>query len=214
MRRWTLIILSGGVIGLGGGVAWRAYAMTSQTELERQIPWMETPDLTRTDLPFSGKHFETISWIFNDIGRREVWRTQDREQVLDMLAEWTPTNLTRESMTPSEYEAWDRLRALISILAARAVTGVDMEADVFHAWHAQVKDLLTHPQPYARRTGAGNAGSSGMIYMPDIRALMERMAASDPDDQARTMALVKLAQADGRDPGVVPCPTCPGGVSP
>jgi hypothetical protein len=213
MKRQTVIIVGlGALLGVGVGVAWRL--ATAETELERLIPRLEVSELSLPGSPMSVGHDEYIVWLFNDIGRPAKWRPEDRERVLEVLSAWSARDVAGDAMTMAEFEEWDTLRAMIDMLAARVDAGTEIEPEVVRAWHAQVVDLLAHPQAYARMAAVGNAGVAGMLFVPGIRATVERLAVSDPDEMVRRVAHIKLAQQDGRDPGVIPCATCPGGILP
>jgi hypothetical protein len=212
MNRTATYIVAGVILGAGAGTAIYGFRyFGAESDLHRAIPRVDIASLSVPGSPFSASHDETIVWIYNDIGRREKWREEDRVRVFEILTAWRPQDLTREAMTPAEYEEWDAQRELIAMLESRAHAGTMMDEEVALAWRNQVVDLIDHAQPYARRWGIGSASSGGLFAVPEILAKVERLVLSDPDERVRHAANLHVGRHYGVDSPSVPCPTCPGG---
>ena len=202
----SAIVVAGVLVGSGVALFARSSPASGQSELHRLIPRVEVSQIAGY---FTPEHDLRVVWLYNDIGRG-VWTDQDRERVHEILSYRVQYDVPIGSMTPTEFESWDGLQTLLMILAERLAGGGEVDAGVALAWYDQVDDLLLHPQPFARAAGVAFAVNARMASRPEVLTTIERLAATDPDDEVRRVAVVKLGQHNGNAVGE-PCPTCPGG---
>lgn len=160
--------------------------------------------------PYSDAYHRDNARLYNDLGRQSSWDADDTAFIRDIILSSWP-DIPKPTEVP-DMEGLFLFDAAMAIVELRLQVGVETDPTIIEAYHSVAHDLLDHPRGYMRGRGVTNVADAGMDA--DERAVIERMAAEDPDEDVRRVAQLKLDQADNVPGADADCPTCPKGGNP